>query len=151
MPKDNSKNKSWDDLIEDWILAYRKWFTKEAKEKVFRILYLYLRGKYLGNKSVEEQYNKITQKIMDKNMMKNQNKPSKLVFHRSEKKAKEDLKQLNEECRKHPEEFLAYLKKTGQLKRKSSDRLSAIENDEDHLDVLVKVLEKHVREQKQEK
>ena len=99
MEKDNAKNKSWDDLIEDWILAYRKWFTKEAKEKVFRILYLYLRGKYLGNKSVEEQYNKITQKIMDKNMMKNQNKPSKLVFHRSEKKARTPLLQVAHDAR----------------------------------------------------
>ncbi len=148
MHKDNSKNKSWDDLIEEWILAYRKWFTKEAKEKVFRNLYLYLRGKYLGNKSVEEQYNRIMQKVMDKNMMNNQNKPSKLVDY-PKKEREENLRKMNEYSRKHPEKFLKYLKETGQLKRKSPDKLSAIENDEDHLDVLDKVLEKHVREQEQ--
>jgi len=52
--------------IEEWILVYRKYMPKEWKEKVFKALYFYLRAKYSRNKPVEEEYNKIEQRVMDK-------------------------------------------------------------------------------------
>jgi len=54
MPKDNSKNKSWDDLIEKGILGYRRWLPTEQKEKMLKFLYWSLRRKYKEPLSKEE-------------------------------------------------------------------------------------------------
>ena len=59
----------------------------------------------------------LKQKALDRlNEIRSQKTPSKIVHKQSREEFEKDTKHLNEECEKHPEKFLVYLKETGQLK-----------------------------------
>jgi len=128
-------------------------FEKQALEKI---------PYYVGNrlrlsifivncKGEVKKYNHRNLKIIQKNKSKKiYDELNKKLFsqrgYKQQKVDKETLKKLKKLQLKS-----GWIEDTDVIKRKSPDKLSAIENDEDHLDVLGKVLQKHIREQEQEK
>ena len=71
----------------------------------------------------------LKQKALDRlNEMRNQNKRSKIIHKQTREEFEKDTKRLNEECKKHPEEFLEYLKETGQLKSQEIFTMESIKD-----------------------
>lgn len=54
-----SLEKLCNDTIEEWILSYRKRWSRKFKDKLCENLFFFLKLKYKDNKAVEEKHNKL--------------------------------------------------------------------------------------------